>query len=263
MFAKQEFIDASRKFVCIRIETYENKESEAKVRELLNGRFANTAFCVFDPQGERRLTRSGRSPDHGLGSRRDKGDDSDDLVIENMNRIAAKYQAKGKADETLLQDFLTFRQALNVASADQRLLLFANVEEKSRSKVEATLKRVFVDSEIVGKFHLNFADPKVDGDWGKAIKGANKKPGLIIIRSGEYGIDGTVIEQLPVDADEEKIKSALLVANQKFAIVEGRKDYASHVKQGRRRRIYFENEIPYGEDRGGGGNADRKRGRQR
>jgi len=264
LFAKQEFLDASRKFVCIRIETYENKESEAKVRELLNGVFANTAFCVFDPQGERRLSRTGRSPDQGLGSRRGRGKgDSDQDVIDSMKQIAAKYQAKGKAGEALLQDFLTFRQALNVASADQRLLLFANVNEESRLDVEATLKRVFADSDVVGKFHLNFADPKVDEGWGKKIKGANKEPGLVIIRAGEYGIDGTVVEQLSVDVKEKKLKSALLAANQKFSKVEDRKDYASHVKQGRRQRIYFENEIPYGEDRDGDGKADQKRGRRR
>ena len=262
MFAKQEFIEASRKFVCIRIETYENKESEAKVRELLNGRLANTAFCVFDPQGTRRLTRSGRSPDHGLGAGRRSDSKDDQAVIDNMSRIAAKYSLKGKTDDAVLQNFLTFRQALNVASADQRLLLFANVTEESRSDVEATLKQVFADPEIVGKFHLNFTDPKVDQDWAKAIKGANQEPGLIIIRAGEYGIDGSVVEQLAADATAKKVKSALLTANQKFAKVENRKDYATHVKQGRRNRIYFENEIPYGEDRKGG-KGKRGRGRQR
>ena len=249
MFATLEFIDASRKFVCIRIETYENKESEAKVRELLNGRFANTAFCVFDPQGERQLSRSGRSPSQGLAKRRGVEGASDEAVIENMNRIAAQFPPKGKAVDAVLQDFLTFRQALNVASADQRLLLFVNVKPDSRSSVDASLKKVFADLEIIGKFHLNFADPSVDQDWGKEIKDANEKPGLVIIRAGEYGIDGSVIMQLPVDSSAKNIKSALLAANQKFAKAEDRKEYATHVRQGRRKGIYFENEIPYGEDR--------------
>jgi len=57
LFATKEFIEASRKFVCIRIETYENKKSEAMVRKLLGGKFANTAFAIFNPTGTQQLSR--------------------------------------------------------------------------------------------------------------------------------------------------------------------------------------------------------------
>ena len=42
-----------------------------------------------------------------------------------------------------------------------------------------------------------------------------------------------------------------LEANTAFASMEDRKVYSQHVSTGRRKGIYFENEIPYGEDRDG------------
>ena len=261
MFANEDFIEASRKFVCIRIETYENKESEEKVRALLNGAFANTAFCLFDPEGEERLSRAGRGPSMGLGGRGGRGEQAsgDAGVIQRMNQIAAEYSPKGQKEDVTLQDFNSFRQALNVASADQRLLVFLNAESSNRQRVEAELKQVFADSEVVGKFHLKLKDGTMDENWAKVVQGATDKPGILIIRSGTFGLEGEVVEQLPISSDAKKIKSAMLNANKTFAAREDRKTYRDHVTSGRRQGIYFENEIPYGEDRDGDGKIDNQR----
>lgn len=235
------------------------------VRELLNGKFANTAFVVFDPQGTRQLSRSGRSPARGLGSnRRGPGGDMDnDSIIAEMNRIARRYEPTGQRGAAAMQDFNSLRQALNVASADQRLLVFVNVPESKRAEVEATLKPVFSDKEIVGKFHVNFFDKKTDQAWSKVIGGAKNDPSILIVRSDQFGLKGQAVKQLALDEKPARIKSALLEANQKFARVEKRKDYASHVRQGKRQGVYFENEIPYGEDRDGDGKADQRKSRNR
>ena len=239
------------------------------VRELLNGALANTAFCVFDPKGEKRLSRTGRGPAMGLSSKRGPNRRTgDDAVIEKMHEIASKYKPTGEDSETILQDFHSFRQALNVASADQRLLVFVNAEEKEARKVSSELQNVFSDEDIVGKFHLNFLNQSKDKNWSKAIKGASKKEGIAIIKAGTFGLEGQLVELLPLSNDAKKIKTALLAANEKFAANEKRKNYSSHVRAGKRKGVFFENEIPYGEDRDGDGKIDRenrsnKRGRSR
>jgi hypothetical protein len=263
LFATEEFIQASRKFVCIRIETYENKQAEAMVRQLLNGRFANTAFCIFDPQGKQRLSRTGRSPSMALsaGRRHERSTTNDDSIVQQMNQVAAKYSATGRSEESALQDFYTFRQALNVASADQRLLIFINANNKDQATIASQLKPVLATEDIVGKFHVDFADADADKSWAESIQGNKNQPGIVIIRAGTFGQSGVVMNQLPVSATAEQVKTALLDANEKFARVEDRKTYRDHVTQGRRERIYFANEIPYGEDRDGDGKPDRRRGR--
>jgi hypothetical protein len=66
LFSQKEFIDASRNFVCVRLESYESKEHQDMVRSFLDGRFENTAFCILAPDGKERLSGTGRSPNAGL-----------------------------------------------------------------------------------------------------------------------------------------------------------------------------------------------------
>lgn len=265
MFANEDFIEASRKYVCIRIETFENKEAEEKVRALLNGRYANTAFCIFDPQGEEKLTRSGRGPLTALGFR-GRGRVEDETVIRQMKEVAAQFKPGDNQGNALLQDFNSFRQALNVASADQRLLIFVDVKEDDKQQVEDNLKQVFGDSEITGKFHLNFMDAEVDKGWSKKIHGETASPGIFIIRSGTYGQDGMVMDRLKHSSSAEEIKTAMTAANEKFASLEDRKTYSEHVRSGRRNGIYFENEMSNAEAsdrRKGRRNGNRRGGRNR
>ena len=228
------------------------------VRELLDGRFENTAFVIFDPSGTQRLSKTGRSPDQGLNAKRGPGKASNSEIITRMGQIAGRFQANGKAGDAELQDFHSFRQALNVASADQRLLLFVNVDKKSRSKVVSNLKEVFADPEIVGKFHLDFADAKTDAQWSASVKDATNNAGMSLIRSGQFGLDGEVVRLLSLKTKPKDIKSTLLAANKTFSQIEKRKSYSDHVRQGRRQNIYFENVIPYGEDKDGDGEIDIK-----
>lgn len=224
LFSTQEFIEASRKFVCIRIETYENKASEAMVRKLLGGRFENTAFVLFDPSGTRMLSKTGRSPNQGLSSARGPGHKaSDSAVVSEMNRIARKF--KTKADPTLaeLQDFHSFKQALNVAAADQRLLVLVNAPTTDHEKLGEKLKPVFADPETVGRFHLDFLDASTDKDWAKVLRGSKKGPGIMIVQSGQFGLDGKVVAHLGLDHSVDEIRQSLLIANQKFAKLEKEK----------------------------------------
>ena len=229
------------------------------VRALLNGRFANTSFCLFDPQGTKRLSRSGRGP-RDLGKVRggNDADVDDDAVIREMNRIAARYHANENDSDVVLQDFDSFRQALNVASADQRLLIFATSDDETLAE---NLRKALLDEELVGKFHLDFGDAKTDKDWAANIRGVDDNARLFIIRSGKFGTSGEVMDQLPEDATVEKITESLKNSNEKFASVEDRKTYKEHVIEGRRKGVYFENVVPYGEDRNGDGACGTKRPR--
>ena len=112
MFSEKKFIEASRDFVCVRLETFENKEHEALVREILNGRFANTSFCIFSPDGKTQLTRSSRGPKTILGAK-GRGPSAQpgslDEVVAAMADLVEPYPRKGRAEDLTLQDFHSFR----------------------------------------------------------------------------------------------------------------------------------------------------------
>lgn len=146
MFSQKEFIELSRKFVCVRLESYESKEHQDLVRKFLNGRFANTAFCVLAPDGETELSGTGRGPEQAL-SRCGQGKPGDDGVIEKLEEYASRYEVRGEPEEMVLQDFHSFRQALNVASADQRLLVFASAPDSEEERLREQLRPVFLTNK--------------------------------------------------------------------------------------------------------------------
>ena len=235
------------------------------VRSFLNGRFENTAFCLLAPDGKKRLSRTGRSPRQGMGGGpgRRNGGGQDSSVIATMGVIAKKYKAKGTESEAVVQDFHTFRQALNVASGDQRLLVFVAASEKPQEKLRNSLRPVFADDAVIGRYHVDFSDREADAKWADAVTGGKNKAGLFIIQADEFGMEGKVLERLPLDAGAGEIKAALAKANARFAKSETRKVYSDHVMEGRRERVHFENGMPYGEDRDGDGKIDEGRGGRR
>lgn len=177
-------------------------------------------------------------------------------VVAAMKEITDEYSRRGKSEEMLLQDFHTFRQALNVASGDQRLLLFVAASEGDHERIRTLLRPLFAREDIVGRFHLDFGSAESDGSWAETIDGVRSKAGYFVIQADQFGLGGKILQQLPLTSDATTIGNSLLAANSAFAKSEERKDYSSHVRDGRREGIFFENEIPYGEDRDGDGEID-------
>ena len=84
-----------------------------------------------------------------------------------------------------------------------------------------------------------------------------------MVRANEYGTEGEVVEVFSIDEEAEEVKEGLTEANAKFAKSEERKVYSEYVSAARRKGIYFENEMPYGEDRDADGKIDKEQGGRR
>ena len=191
-------------------------------------------------------------------SRTDTSGAQNGQIVAQMNQIARQYRPTGNLSGAVLQDFNSLRQALNCASADQRLLVFVNVPHSDRADVEQIIQAVFADKDVIGKFHLDFTDYPTDRGWTKVIHGAEAKPSIMVIRPSQFGLDGRVGAQLALSANLETIRSSLLKSNEYFAKVEKRKDYEEHVQAGKRQRIFFENEISRRGSEDTGGKAARR-----
>lgn len=269
MFSDPTFITASRDLVCVRLESYESKEHQTKVRELLHGSFANTAFCVLAPDGERQLSSAGRSPASLFGSRggRFSGapEEESKRTIAQLQVILKDFPPRKDASQAVVQDFHTFRQALNVASGDQRILLLTVASPERRSDLLPTLKKTLNDGKMIGRYHHDFAEGEGDKNWAEQVAGekTDAKSGYLIIRPDRFGLKGEVVTHLPLTASAGELSAALTQANKDYAKDEERKVYRDHVREARRNGAYFENAVPYGEDRDGDGVIDPKRGRGR
>ena len=102
--ADKDVISASRKFVCIRLATYENAEEN----EVLKGFFArggnleNTVFTLLTPDGKTKLVTAGRSPVWAFGGVSGPGinaqpEEPIKKMGQTMEAIALAYPGKGKA----------------------------------------------------------------------------------------------------------------------------------------------------------------------
>lgn len=237
--------------MCLRIDSYESELHQEWVRRFLNGAFANSAFCILSPDGQDRLIRGGRGPQMSLG----KGNE-----VARVERIASQYQIAADLREAVVEDFHSFRQALNVASADQRVLVLVSGSNAKLDAARQSLRSVASDNRIIGRFHFDFES---GDDWTKSISGIDGKDGIVIIRPGEFGLKGRVLGQLPLTADNDELLDTLVTANKTFAKTTKKKVYATHVAKGKNLGIYFEGAVPYGEDRDGDGAIDRAPSRGR
>src|SRR5947209_3773331 len=91
--SQPEVITASRRFVCIRLATYENAEEGSLLKSLVrtrSGELENSVFAILAPDGQRRLIRAARSPKDAYRVAAQMG--------AGMNRIADGYQVREGAD---------------------------------------------------------------------------------------------------------------------------------------------------------------------
>ena len=215
------------------------------MRTFLGGRFENSVFVLLSPTGQDWLSRANRGPHQVFGG----------SSVAQMQRVALRYPAKADLSEALVQDFHTFRQALNVASADQRVLVLVHAPKHREPELRKSLRGVANDPRIVGRFHFDF---ECDDVWRASIANAKPDHGVVLIHPGEFGLKGRRLAQLPLEIDHKTLIKALLDANQRFARTTPKKVYSQHVQKGRQQGIYFEGAVPYGEDRDGDGQIDRR-----
>lgn len=174
-------------------------------------------------------------------------------AIERLNLFAALFPPIADVKAAIVEDAHSVRQILNVASADQRVLVLVHGSQEQLATAQETMKAVANDDRIIGRFHFDFEE---GNEWRKSITGANDGPGIMLVSPGEFGLKGTVIQQLPLNSPTPELIKALLTANSTFANNTAKKVYSEHVSNGQKLGIKFEAAVPYGEDRDGDGEID-------
>ena len=238
MFANETYIQSTRGFVCIRVETYKHPETDRLISSMFRGKIPNSAFCLFDPTGTKRLCKPARSPYSLTGS--SVGGDASKVARE-MERIAAKYVAMVAPPPRLLQDFNSTAEAINIAAGDQRLLVILN---SSEADLRSRLRQVIADSEVTGRFHVDQIKQGAADKWRRLLEKKRVEPGLLIVRPGYFGQHGEVMNVLGEGSSTAQIKIALLEANKRYSATEKRRDRVAHLAEGNRRGIKYDLKKP-------------------
>ena len=74
-------------------------------------------------------------------------------AIERLNLFAALFPPIADVKAAIVEDAHSVRQILNVASADQRVLVLVHGSKEQLATAQETMKAVANDDRIIGRFH--------------------------------------------------------------------------------------------------------------
>lgn len=238
-----DVVAASRRYVCIRLATY---ESEAEARVLASfftgrtGEVENTTFALVAPDGKTLLTRAGRSPDWAF--RADDDGSAAEVMAREMERMAAPYEKKGAKAPAALPVAADLRRGVNIAACDLRpLTVVWGPAGKERDALVERAARLAWSDDFIGRTEWAVAggDPDVEG---KLLSGESGKAGLLVLQPDTYGTGAKVLARVAADASDEELAKVLKAGLAKFRA--GKKDPAKHIREGERAGKRWEGEIP-------------------
>ena len=232
---------ASRKFVCVRLATYEN-QTEADFNKTIHigksGFVENSTFGILSPDGKQKLTRTGRAPFYEYRNAY--------AMAEGMKKIAAEYKV---ADGTVFSDptlpyIAELDLAINVSAADQLpLVVILGNDADKKQELESKLLPLAWSNTFAGQFDYVAADGADDFKPVTGIKGDLKEiNSLLIVEPGKFGLTGNVLVQLDADASAEKIATALRNAITKME--RPHRNHRAHVKMGIELGVEWESKTP-------------------
>ncbi len=240
--SQSDVIEASRRFVCIRLATYEDKEEAAILKSLFrsrSGALENTTYALLSPNGKERLSRTGRSPDFAFGS----GSRGRQAMVSRMNELASGYEKQSNAKSNgsrQLPKVPDVRLAMNIASCDNQPLVIAVGKDKSQQKaLEATLAKAAWKKSVVGQYQYTSTRYKEDLTY---VDGVRVESGYLVVQPGQFGLSAKVLGQLDAKADASAI-AELLVAKV-IAYKPYSKSSREHISSGTREGIEWETLLP-------------------
>ena len=208
---------ASKKFVCIRLATYENADEN----EVLKGVFApggvlqNTVFSLMSPDGRTSLVRAGRSPAWAFGGQVGRGIHQQPPEVigkmaQTMEAIALAYPGKDKPVGRVPLPYLAdIKLALNIAAADRLPLVAVFGNAAQRKQMEQQLEPMAWADEFLGR--ALYVPVTQLGEF-KAITGLKTQAGYVVIQPDIFGLKGNVIQEISLLTTAAQLKQYLYKA---------------------------------------------------
>ena len=235
--SNSDVVAASRKFVCIRLATYESKK-EAEFMETIflgkGGVLANTVFCILAPDGKTKLVRPGRSPQFAFSST--------SRMASEMNRLVQQFPlaAKNALRDVQLPMVKKLDVSLNVAACDNRpLVVTVASDQPGLDAINQKLLSKAWSEQFAGQFV--YGSTLKNSDL-KPLAGAKKSSAIMVVEPGAFGVSGKVVGQLEANATEASIQDMLAKAIKDFK--PHVKNHRSHIQLGSQLGLEWETAIP-------------------
>lgn len=225
--SRPEVIRASRKFVCIRLATYENAE-EAKMLEKIfvgpSGALENTVFALLAPDGKTLLSAAGRGPHFAFASPAE--------MAAQMQGLATKYQAATTLVSTQIPYVKGVRLAINVAACDRLpVLVLAGSNREQLERLEKAVRPLAWKQRLQGQvIFTSTSDP----DEMRGLGG----PGIYLLDPEPFGRHGKILKRFTSSDVAAGLPGAVTAYHRPVKV------YQQHVSEGRQEGVYWQTAIP-------------------
>ena len=240
MLSKESVVAASRKFICIRPLTYEDKVEADYLRKMFapRGFLENTVFAIMDPKTTKYLAGPGRGPDWSF-----PGADQDaSIMARGLDKMAAAFKAKEKpASLPLVKDL---RFGMNVAACDNVPLVALTGTAEEQAALREKVAKLSWDERFIGQFSFTTAP----SDDLKKVIGEVKPAGISIVAPDEFGAKGKLLGFVPTYGDLGEGLANALAAFKPL----NHTDHRGHLQRGVRLGIRWKTAIPCEDQQGNG-----------
>jgi hypothetical protein len=225
--------EAARRFVCVRIITYEDTE-EQKILHAMggtgSGEVENTVFTILAPDATTKLLRPGRSTrDHFRSAA---------AMAEALEQISRKYPGRDDSELPPLPKNASVKLAINVAACEGIPVVVLHAKNAETLKtLESRVRRLAWTDEFRGRFVYGIAT--VTDDL-VALDGASE--GLSIAQSEQYGRSAKVVAH--ADASASSLALTLALRNGLEAARPSQVAFFEHIRQGRQQGVLWETLLP-------------------
>ncbi len=234
-------VTASRNYVCIRPNSFEDEDESELLLSIFSGRqgrLENTVFTLMDSDAKRELVRSGRSPKW-------ISDDADDFV-EVLTDVSVKHPqpSKGKSEERSLPVIEGLKLAMNVAACDAMPLVVGVAKnEKAMKKMSELLAPLAWSDDFVGRFRwVVLSDTKELSEH----EGMPTEAGVYIIQPDAYGVSCELLAEAKSSAKSKQVREALAEGLAAFEAPRIRRR-GLHVREGERKGYSWEHATGHSE----------------
>ena len=230
-------VTASRDYVCVRPQTYEDQAEALLLLSLFQGRegvLENTVFCVLGPDGKRRLSRPGRSPSQQFA-------DAESFAAFLGETYEPLAQRAKPLTRLPLHDELAL--ALNVGACDLMPVgVLVAEDEEALAKLEERVARLAWSPEHIARQHFVCVVGPEAITAAKESHGLALEPGLSLVEPDAFGRTAKLLTHVKPGASVATMGRQLAKARGERA--PARKSRRAHLREARRAGIGWDSELP-------------------
>ncbi len=232
MLSLPEIIEASKKFVCVRLNAMGSDEESRKLALKWGGRLFNVEFFLFDPTGEKVLLRKNSDGHSNMGQFLGRSGGSSGIASE-MEKVAKQYP--GKATEAPAVPWMpSLGEALVQAHSDAEPILLLIADGKEASK---NLAKLVSDRELLRRFRTGFFFVNLDlGSKEIAKYKLPQESGLLFLRPSRLGTEAVVMN---TKADANDLAKAMAAALDEFGKTFRKLSRTETLEKGKSEKIHY------------------------